>query len=265
MNGPDIVVYEHGRPWSASNEEAFAAGLARHGIVADRRRKGDWRDCDLAVVWGHADTHLHARQRAHGGHYLVMERGFVGDIDARRRWTALGFDGLNGRGRRPAGMPADRWKRHFAGALQEWRPAAGGYALLIGQVPGDAALAGMSISGWLQEQTRALLARGHEVRFRPHPQVTPPARSLADDLAGAALVVTYNSNTGVDAVLAGVPAVTMDAGAMAWPVTVHDLDAPPARPDRMQWAADLAWAQWRPDEIAAGDAWAALAPVLAGL
>jgi hypothetical protein len=82
--------------------------------------------------------------------------------------------------------------------------------------------------------------------------------NLAEALAGAAFAVTWNSNSGVDAAMAGVPVVAMDEGSMAWPVAAHDLGAVPRLPERRPWAAQLAWCQWRPEEIADGTAWEAL-------
>ena len=111
------------------------------------------------------------------------------------------------------------------------------------------------------------------MRFRPHPvavqrgqhhnvpRAVTSEQSLADDLAGAAVVVTFNSNTGVDAVLAGKPTVTMDAGAMAWPVTDHVLGQH-GEYDRESWAYRMAWKQWRDEEISSGDAIARLLEVM---
>jgi predicted transcriptional regulator len=49
---------------------------------------------------------------------------------------------------------------------------------------------------------------------------------------------------------------------MAWDVTTHDLKSPPIRPLREAWAHDLAWTQWTLHEIAEGDAWAAVGPLM---
>jgi hypothetical protein len=115
---------------------------------------------------------------------------------------------------------------------------------------------------------RALAARGHRVVFRPHPHprgewlrlpdVETSTGTLAEALDGAAFAVTCNSNSAVDAVLAGVPTVTLDYGAMAWDVTSHDLDQPIVTPDRDAWAAWLAGVQWSHDEIRSGTAWASV-------
>jgi hypothetical protein len=82
---------------------------------------------------------------------------------------------------------------------------------------------------------------------------------LADALDRARSVVTFNSNTGVDAVLYGVPTVAMDEGAMAWDVTGRD-PCDIVRPDRTAWAHALAWMQWTPEELKSGEAWDTVRP-----
>lgn len=259
MTDLDIVLYRSGSRWATPWEEAFAAGLRRHGVAFEQRPQAEWRVSDLAVIWAHRQRPLFDAQRAAGKHYLVMERGYVGD---RMAWTSLGLDGLNGRARFPRAPDGARWGRHFADLLRPWSRAAGGTGLVIGQVPGDAALCGLDVAEWSRGVRLRLSQIGLSTRFRPHPlSDTPPARSLAEDLAGAALVVTFNSNAGVLAVLAGVPTVALDRGSMAWPVAGHALDET-VRPDRTGWAHDLAWAQWTEAEIAAGTPWPHIAPLL---
>jgi hypothetical protein len=66
--------------------------------------------------------------------------------------------------------------------------------------------------------------------------------------------VTFNSNSAVDAVLAGVPAYVEDEGGMAFDVASHTVGEI-HRPDRAQWAHDLAYCQWTVDEMASGATW----------
>jgi hypothetical protein len=199
---------------------------------------------------------------------IVLERGFT---QPRREWFSLALNGLNGRGLFP---PSDgdgsRWNRHFAHNLQPWRQEEGNYALLIGQVPGDAALHGLDIVAWAQRTTTKLVELGHRVVYRPHPKYLTPCPkgaeysdgTLVEDLAGASRVVTYNSTTAVEAVLAGVPAVTLDIGSIAYPVASHELEAPLVRPDRTRWCNDLAWRQWSLAELEDGTAWAHIRPTV---
>ena len=259
----DVVVYRAGQPWAEPKLDAFVTGLRKHGIEPEERRAEAWRVSDLAVVWAHRDAKLHKMQHEAGNHYLVLERGYIGDIDNRRRWTSMGYDGLNGRADFcNAGAGPDRWEQHFAGFMQPWKEG-GDYALLMGQVRGDASLAGVDIEGWYAETAYCLVERGLTVMFRPHPRYPAMAPggayalvgSLEGALSGAALAVTWNSTSGVDAVLSGVPTIAMDKGSMAWDVAAHGLYEEPSRPDRMSWAERLAYCQWNDDEISGGVAW----------
>lgn len=68
-------------------------------------------------------------------------------------------------------------------------------------------------------------------------------------------VVTFNSNTGVEASFAGVPTIATDIGSMAYEVASHSVAEMLRRPDRETWAARLAWKQWRREEMASGYCW----------
>ncbi len=93
----------------------------------------------------------------------------------------------------------------------------------------------------------------HATHFRKHPVASnPTTRPLARDWRDCGLAITLNSSIAVDAVLNGIPAVTMDEAAMAWDVTSHSL-ACVVRPDRRSWVRWLAWTQWHHDEIRAGE------------
>lgn len=261
-----------GRRVSVLVREQMIGGVtAREAIVEGIRAAGDEpvieRDATspVAVCWGWRKGQP---LRARGHEVLVMERGYLGD--RLGAWTSLGWNGLNGRALRPA-APADggaRFMRHFPHALKPWKTDGKGYALILGQFPGDAAIEGVDMEGFYNHAARRLEEFGYAVRFRPHPAAEArgvrvaalPAHriggTLAEALAGAALAVTWNSNSGVDAVLAGVPLIAMDEGSMAWEMAAHDVGVDPVRPSRWEWAARLAWTQWTAEEIASGAAWA---------
>ena len=241
--------------------EALQLGLARHGVQVHLATSA--RDAGPVVgCWGWRHG---ARLHAQGHEVLVAERGYLGD---RFAWTSLGWNGLNGRA--SFHLPDDggqRFERHFGGLMRPWRND-GHYALLIGQVPGDMSLQGRDIDPWYQYMAHSIRLAHPTLmlRFREHPEVIRHggvcrARGimrmngeLSAALAESAAVFTWNSNTAVEAVLAGVPAVTMDEGSMAWAVTGHSVGEI-IRPDRSAWAARLAWTQWTMDEIESGDAW----------
>lgn len=249
---------------------AFAEGLRRHGwtveIGADWPSSDGRLNHDMLVLWGVRRRDAIERQKAVGGEVCILERGYVGD---RFHWTSVSFGGgLNGRADfRGATADGSRFDKLFGHLMQPWARR-DGYALLIGQVPGDMSLAviGGSLEEWYSSTASELIDLGHEVRYRPHPLAGKhgPIKgvegakiidgTLEQALAGASVVVTFNSNTGVESVLAGVPTIAMDGGSMAWPVTSHEFGET-ITPDRSQWAAEIAWKQWSMAELESGYCW----------
>lgn len=250
--------HEHANTWLG----AFKSGLKRHGLKAAWTNR--FEQCDLAVLWGVSQRDLIARYAESGTPYLILECGFVGD---RLDFASAGYGGLNGRADfRNARSPGDRWKA-LGQPMAPWRPkGSGDYVLIMGQVQGDQSIRGIDIRNWYAETAKYLTGRGLAVAFRPHPkgsgQDCPKgAELLLGDLSGAlsraSCVVTYNSNAGVDAVLAGVPVIAVDAGSMALSVaglSLYGVTDPP-RPGRTQWAHNLAYAQWRESEFRSGLVW----------
>ena len=193
---------------------------------------------------------------------LIIERGYLGD--RLREWYALGWNGLNGAADFVNDdVPPDRWETLWRPQMQPWRDG-GDYALVIGQVPGDMALRGLGIYSWAERVALEARRRFGKVYFRPHPQdkrardiqacPTMPG-SLAEAFEGAEVVITYNSNTAVDAVMAGIPAVACGPGSMAHAVTSRGISAPLFTGDREDWGRRIAYAQWNPTEIRDGTAW----------
>jgi hypothetical protein len=242
----------------------MAEGLRRHGVEAELFRSlGAVKEADFVVTWGWRKGKTY---RASGRQVLVMERGYLGD---RFAWTSLGWNGLNGRATwaDDSDKSSERFDKNFGHLVKPWRTDGKGYALIIGQVPGDMSLDGIDMAGWYLTAAKTLEVRGYEVKFRPHPIAEQRGLvgatlakyrlggSLEEALAGAAVVASMNSNTGVDAALAGVPTIVCDQGAMAWSVAAHGLDAEIVTPDRADWCRRLAWKQFTLDEISSGEAW----------
>jgi len=257
MSRKAVIVANERAPHHLSFGAAFMAGLLRRGWRAEMSTSD--KPCDLLVRWGVRDRAMIQRQRDAGGEVCILERGYLGD---RFEWTSVSFGGgLNGRGRFviPGHAAYDMTRFRAVAELQPWHLDSDGYALIMGQVPGDQSLKHVNFEKWVRETGTELAAAGWPVRFRPHPGnrggqeypgVKPLRGTLAEALAGAGLVVTFNSNSGVDAVLAGRPTVAMDEGSMVRPVAAHDMRV--IAPDRSAWAARLAWCQYRRDEMESG-------------
>lgn len=253
-----VVIYG---PQARTQSEAFAAGLRAHGVEPEFRDRRSYELCDLAVMWAHKSPQIIAGQRGAGRDYLVLELAYFGD--RRNKFVSLGYNGLNGHAEfYNRDCPGDRWAQHGV-PVAPWKQG-GDYVLLMGQIPTDASLATCpGYDHWLKSAVQAARVYGLPVRFRPHPRGPvirdAPAPIMGGELdaalRGAALVIAWNSNSLVDAVLAGVPVIACDRGSMAWPVAAHEIGAEPIRPDRTQWLHDLAYTQWTLDEIASGLAW----------
>lgn len=256
-----IAIVANGSQHQTGAARAMLAGLKRHGVAVDIRDTFAKPDVSIVICWGWRHG---SRFRAGGADVLIMERGYVGD---RFAWTSLGWNGLNGRAdfRLPAAVDPSRWERNFAGLLKPWQ-CGGDCIVIMGQVSGDQSIEGVNIDRWVVDTYETLKRQtDRPVVFRPHPVAverghkSPPVPqikgTLDEVLRRAAAVVTFNSNSGVDAVLAGVPTIAMDEGSMAWPVTTHEMTAQPVHRVRDEWAARLAWCQWRLEELKSGEAW----------
>lgn len=125
-----------------------------------------------------------------------------------------------------------------------------GYVLLIGQMPNDSALNGTNHAKWLKEQA----AKYDNVVYRPHPRggikelegvPTDASPNMQEALKGARLVVTYNSNAGHEALLAGVPVVCDPCAAYA-ELSGEEL---PSAAKRRAFYNRVAYGQWKVSEV----------------
>lgn len=122
--------------------------------------------------------------------------------------------------------------------------------------PGDVftkAVGGFAATAWLNKTLMALSsATKRPVRIRLKSDAT--VKPLAEDLRGAHALVTYMSNTAVEALLAGVPVFCTgpSAAQSMGKANVAEIETPVYRDDRERWAEVLAANQWTLDELRAG-------------
>lgn len=183
-----------------------------------------------------------------------------------------------------AGSPADRWhlaSRELGLELLPYRRT-GSHVLVVGQKPGDASLRGCDIIQWMidtvaeirRHTDRPIVVRAHPAAlpgdfpkmrkaFGANSDVRldiPPTGTINDALRDCWVAVTYSSSAAINALLNGIPAISILPASMAWPVTDHDLSkvADPTLHAREQWLYDLCYAQWSVEETARGLVWAQL-------
>jgi hypothetical protein len=240
--------------------EAFIAGLSTAGFHVVLDHPSEVRAGDALCIWNrYLDRHdLATRFEAAGGHVLVAENGYVlpgggSPHDAPLRdWFALARSYHND-DTVITGGDSSRWDALDV-KLDPWRET-GGHVLVCPNrsfgTPGR-----YMPFNWA-EGVAALLKRTtkREIRIRPHPGNSAPARPLCEDLAGAWATVIWSSSAGVHSLIAGVPVICEAPFWIAKEVagTIDQIESPQT-PVRQPALKRIAWAQWSLAEIQSGEA-----------
>lgn len=260
MSKEITIVYSEKSDFQEKFAKSMAKGMERNGVTVYLCHEHNQVKTKNVCFWGwRANVHHQKRNK------IIMERGYIGD---RFYWTSVATNGLNGLGGFHHVSPdPKRFAEHFEGLYKPWNPD-GEYILIIGQTPGDASLRGKKLEPWYTHMALRCqsIFPGVPVLFRQHPNLTkrgvtqsiaftkPSTGTLEEALKDAKLVITFNSNTAVDALLAGKPTYVEDNGSMCYSVTNHKLDEINFEepPNRRKFLEQLAWCQYSPEEIADG-------------
>lgn len=265
-----IRCYLSGNPVHDRVIRAFYDGLPEpKELIKD----WDYKPSEVAVVFGVGKSQVPvswprrqviAQQRNNKCDVVVLETGYINRGDGENHHYAAGWNGLNGRADFVnKGMPSDRAEKL---GVNLWPYSEGDDVILCGQVPWDASVDHTDHIEWIMQTAESLKGlTERNIVFRPHPLARLPAlngceystRPLADDLPLAHAVVTFNSNSAVEALVSGKPVFSFDEGSMVWNVSNRDLSQidNPWKPQRQQWLNDLCYAQWTIDEMRSGEAW----------
>lgn len=217
----------------ADRAAAFRQGLERlgHTVVSGFTQTPD--PDDVLVTWnriGQVDAAAKNYRQV-----IVAENAAWGNDFLGGRWYSLARDYHNTAGRFPVGGP-DRWDS-LGVELAPWR--SGTEVVILPQrgigPPGVA-----MPHGWA-ERTRGRVGG----RIRQHPGRNACV-ALQDDLARAGCVWTWGSGAAVKALLWGVP---VHSEMPEWVGQQDNTDR-----GRLAMLRRLAWAQWRLEEIASGEA-----------
>lgn len=173
-----------------------------------------------------------------------------------------------------------------------WKDHKQGNILILLQLPGDASLRGQSLSEWFLDTVRFLRSKSdRNISVRFHPAMSEKGRAeffsdinslffenfkniywqdgvsktLIEDFADTGICVSYSSGSCIDAVLNGVPCITIDEGNLAYSISSHrleDINNPKlANTEEItQWLHFLANNQWNEEEMLNGIVWKKLVP-----
>jgi hypothetical protein len=255
--------------------KAWSQGLDRVGASYFWRDHSWWsgeaETADAIAIYG-----MRAQGRDIVDHYarrgvpiIVLDHGYMKRVNRVQDYERGYFQVSLGKlGWLPNEAPSDRFAE-LGIEIKTRAPRPIRRAVICGQVPFDAShrLPADGLARLYEALAAQLRQAGvRRVTFRPHPmgegrQVKPDIEpdgewTLAESIAGADLIASINSNSGLDAILAGCPAVTLRPshyGALAyrWPVRLGAIAAP--EPARITAHLErLAYAQWTADEIRQG-------------
>lgn len=238
------------------NMEAVYEGFRSLGIPAVFKGANVPIKTKRIAIWG---WRLGQELRAKGHDILVCEHAYVGD---RREYTSLGWNGLNNYACFPS-YPEDGGERFKAigGEIHPWKYQDDKPVLLLGQLKNDQSLKGEDIEKIYREWVRRI---DRPVIFRQHPEAIkrgiylnvpntiPSEGTLYEAFDNCSYALAFNSNSLLDAVMYGVPAVAMDKGTMAWGLCGENIGHI-IRPEREKRLYEIAHTQWTLDEIATGE------------
>jgi hypothetical protein len=216
------------RHHNSARAEAFRQGLRACGYDVVEGVTYDPAAGDVLVTWnriGQGDRAAREFSRREAT-VIVAENATWGNYFAGGEWLTLARDWHNTAGCFPIGGP-ERWDA-LGVELARWRTE--GETVVLPQ-------RGIGANGMPHGWT----ARG---RVRRHPG-RGDATPLEDDLERAGKVVTWGSGAAVKALLWGIP---VESHMPNWIAAQDNTDA-----GRLAMFRRLAWAQWRMDEIAAGE------------
>ena len=225
---------------------------------------------DIGVCWG-VRRLQQMKNLEIAKNILVIENSYLNNIQHREKeWVSIGWNGLNGRANFYNKMsPSDRWEKHFNdGRMLEYTD--GEYVLIPLQIRTDASIRGLNIN-YQNICNEIRKFTNLPIKIKQHPTANDGQDIISgkdisyidrmmpikDAVKNAKIVVTVNSNAGVDAVVAGKPVISLDVGSMVYDISSHSFEKInlPDWPDRTQWGYDIAYAQWHPNEIKNGEAW----------
>ena len=238
---------------------AFADGLRANGHNVKIANASDYGtgqvvDCDAVVISGTRGKGATIRDdhEARGIPIIVIDYGYLDRVSGMATWQTghwqVGIGGLN---RPPAfSCPGDRLGR--LGTAPQ-RPREGDYPVVLGQHSGDPShgITDAGMTAWAQAKCDE--TGGY---WRPHPDsphIRVNAPLAGDDwLDRAGTVHTLCSTGGLEALIAGIPAVADMPERASW----GELSGPehPGRAAVLSLCQRLAYGQWTLDEMRSGEA-----------
>ncbi|MER9768891.1 hypothetical protein NKJ09_22825 [Mesorhizobium sp. M0189] len=270
--------------------DAFIRGCIEHGDEGFVRPLSEdiqvATDCEVAVMVGVKSRELIRAYWAAGVHTVMLDKGYVrasagGPVKVWEYWR-IAVDGHHPtRYLMSTNHPSDRFDKLRLN-VRPWR-VAGDSIVIAGSSAKYHAFYGLTDpTSFAQKLVKEIsrFSEGREIVYRPKPSwkeaiAVRGARfsfgegeTIDQVLGGAYAMVTHGSNACYEAVLAGVPCIVL-GDAVAKPISSIEVEvlgnlilADDAT--RQQWLHNLAYHQFTMSEMAEGQAWQIVRPLIYG-
>ncbi len=284
MSSARVLFYMRDNRGEKSLTASMMKGIERHKdacravLSTDFQKNPDWGGAEIVFIGRSipGSKTVMDQARKEGVQFIYYDKGYFNrgwktqDPEIYYRYSANSFQPLDYFQALP--RPSDRWDK--LGITPQ--PRKRGERIIMADYSDKFAsfygLEGTNPSaGWIEE-IKKRTAKPLHYRSRLTPRSTDDGdagrtEKMGELLENAHALVTFSSNAAVDAVLSGVPAFVLGPG-IAKPVSNTDLsniDDPwfPTDKERLQWCYDLAYCQWRVDEMEDGSLWNYLKGILA--
>ena len=268
---------QHGALNSVPVFSAFEQGVQHLGHTAHDNDL----NADVAVIWSVLWYGRMAKNKTVWDHFTKQGRPIivleVGALKRNTTWK-VAIGGINNEAHFGHATNNDNARLTSLGVtVQDWKDTKDTNSIIIcGQHQASHQWRNMPpVSDWISNTIREI--RQHTdrpIKVRSHPRYpfsfnktganvkesVPKRIDIVQDfydfdaeLSTAHCVVNWSSNPAIEAVLAGVPVFT-GPDSLAHAVANHSFDTIETlvKPNRQQWANDLAYTEWHVDEIALG-------------
>lgn len=185
-----------------------------------------------------------------GNSYIALDHGYIGH-DHFGGYYRVSRNARQASVRGTGNYPSDRWELLHR-ELRPWKRT-GRNVLIIPLTGATSDFYGFDGDKWLDnvvDRTKRHTDRNIVIRPKPKPgQGTP----IDKDLQDAHCIITHSSNVAVDALLMGVPVLTLgesSANGISW--SFENIESP-VWPDREPWLFELCYRQFTLNELRRGE------------
>lgn len=254
---------------------ALRKGFLRHGVECHPRHRFDPKEgviADVALCYGwinELSDKLFSRYQEAGKHFVFFDLGYW-DRGPEGHYR-LGIDDWDTAKYMRRGCPSDRFNSLGVNLRNDWNKNSD-IVMVVGMSGKAAWTHGYKEGEWESAARTRILSESNNkyyvyVRMKPNRSTNKNIEPLDTALKEARFAVCHHSNVAVDCLVAGVPFYAKKGvGSLISPpdfniVTIEKPYFPPEA-EKMQLLYDVAYAQWKPEEMRNGHCWEYIRGVL---